>query len=184
MRAKPPPRSRFGQAATTTSLALAFGAWTIGLSLCCKPSTGESAPEVLAEFGIFYGGQVQEREQLPFELDGTRQTQGFRLRLPSPPRQAIEVRWELGMPGSGQRVADSQGRKARPRKAQLGQARWRPGETVFEQALPFSPGDPLGLWNIRVLVGSRVVLERPFFVYDPAERERHLRERQERDGGL
>lgn len=88
------------------------------------------------------------------------------------------------MPGSGQRVADSQGRKARRRKAKLGQARWRPGETVFEQVLPFSPGDPLGLWNIRVLVGSRVVLDRPFLVYDPEERERRLRERREKDGGL
>jgi hypothetical protein len=165
-------------------LALAFGAWAIGLALSCKLPADDSPPQVHAEFGIFYGGQVQEREQVPFDVDSTRQTQGFRLQLPSPPRQAIEVRWELGMPGSGQRVADSQGRKARPRKAKLGQARWRPDATVFEQALPFNPGDPLGLWNIRVLVGSRVVLDRPFFVYDPEERSRQVRERQERDAGL
>lgn len=178
------PRSSFQAPTTTVSFAFAFGVWLIGLGLACKPPASAPEPEVLAEFGIFYGGQVQEREQVPFDVDSTRQTQGFRLRLPSPPRQPLEVRWELGMPGSGPRVADSQGRRARSRKVKLGQARWRPGETVFEQVLPFSPDDPLGLWNIRALVGSRVVLERPFLVYDPVERDRHLRERQERDGGL
>jgi hypothetical protein len=143
-----------------------------------------SEPRVQAEFGIFYGGQVQERQQLPLEIDGTRQAQGFRLRMESPPERALEVRWELGMPGTGRRVPDSRGQRARPRKVQLGQARWRPGEAVFEQVLPFAPGDPLGLWNIRVLLGSNVVLERPFFVYDDARRSRQLREHAERDGGL
>jgi hypothetical protein len=181
------PRRRppcFRLTGTPKPFGLALGACAIALALSCKLPVNESPPEVLAEFGIFYGGQVQEREQVPFHVDSTRQTQGFRLQLPSPPRQPIEVRWELGMPGSGQRVMDSQGRRARPRKAKLGQARWRPDETVFEQVVPFNPGDPLGLWNIRVLVGSRVVLDRPFLVYDPEERARHLRERQERDGGL
>jgi hypothetical protein len=81
-------------------------------------------------------------------------------------------------------VQDSQGRRARSRKVQLGQARWRPGEAVFEQALPFLPGDPLGLWNIRVLVGSQVVMDRPFLVYDERSRNSRLRALQERDGGL
>lgn len=160
-----------------------LAALAVGLTLACEPPGGPRERRVLAEFGIFYGGQVQERQELAFEVDGTRQTQGFRLQMPSAAREAVEVRWEVGMPGEGRRTPDSQGRRARPRKVELGQARWRPGETVFEQALPFAPGDPLGLWNIRVLVGRDVVLDRPFFVYDPAQRERYLRASRARDAG-
>jgi hypothetical protein len=94
------------------------------------------------------------------------------------------VRWELGKPGQGRRVSDSQGRRARPRPVQLGRAHFRSGEPVFEQALAFAPDDPLGLWNIRVLVGDRVVLERPFVVYDPVERARREKAAVEADGGL
>ena len=131
---------------------------------------GEGQPAISAEFGILYGGQVQEREEIPFELDRTRQLSGFRLRRSAPLDEALEIRWELGMPGSGRAVMDSRGRSARPRRVQLGRARWRPGEAVFEQVLPFAPGDPAGLWNIRILSGSRAVLDRPFWVYQPGRR--------------
>jgi hypothetical protein len=137
----------------------------------------------VGEFGIFYGGQVQERDELPLELDRTRQLQGFRLRLEPAPSRPLEVRWELGMPGTGRLLADTQGRRSRARKVQLGQARWRPGEAYFEQALPFSPSDPLGLWSMRVLVEGRVVIDRPFVVYDAAEREARARRLAERDAG-
>lgn len=153
-------------------------------ALSCEARSRAAGPAVVAEFGIFYGGQIQERQEIPAEVDRTRQLQGFRLRLDPPPTQPLEVRWELGMPGVGPLVSDSQGRRARARKVQLGRVGWRPGETVLEQALPFLPGDPLGLWNIRVLVGSDVVMDRPFLVYDARSRERHRRALAERDGGL
>lgn len=174
---------RWRRVARRSGLASAL-ALAMSLPLSCKSPGGAAEASVRAEFGVFYGGQVQERQQLPFSVDSTRQTQGFRLQIASPPEKAIEVRWELGMPGTGRPVVDSQGRKARRRKVQLGRGRWRPGEAVFEQVLPFALGDPLGLWNIRVLVGSRVVLDRPFLVYDQERRERQLREQLERDGGL
>jgi hypothetical protein len=151
--------------------------------LACTAPTAFSEPRAVGEFGVFYGGQIQERQELPLELDRTRQLQGFRLRLEPPPNRALEVRWELGLPGAGRLVPDSQGRRSRARRVQLGQARWRPGELNFEQALPFSPGDPLGLWNMRVLVEGRVVIDRPFLVYDAAERERRARALAERDAG-
>jgi hypothetical protein len=163
---------------------LAFGILAMAFTMSCEPTRAAPEPRVSAEFGIFYGGQVQERQELPLEVDATRQVQGFRLRIDSPPERALEVRWELGMAGAGRPMVDSQGRRARPRKVQLGQARWRPGEAVFEQLLPFVPGDPLGLWNIRVQVGSQIVLDRPFFVFDEQERARQVRELTERDGGL
>jgi hypothetical protein len=153
------------------------------LAACTAPESA-AAPNVRAEFGIFYGGQVQERDEIPHSLDAARQRQGFRLTHTPPPSQPLEVRWELGKPGQGRRVSDSHGRRARPRPVQLGRAHFRPGEAVFEQALPFAPGDPLGLWNLRVLVGDRAVLERPFVVYDAAERARRDKAAFEADGGL
>jgi hypothetical protein len=153
------------------------------LAACEAPS---AAPIVTsnAEFGIFYGGQIQQREEIPLELDAARQRVGFRLKLSPPPRDALEVRWALGKPGVGRRVSDVQGRKARPRQVQVGHAHFRPGEAVFEQLTPFAPGDPSGLWNIRVELGDQVVLDRPFLVYDAVERARLQRGLAEPDAGL
>jgi hypothetical protein len=152
--------------------------------VACNGGGALSEPRLSAEFGIFYGGQVQERDELPLELDRTRQLQGFRLQLDPAPQRPLEVRWELGRPGVGRALPDSQGRRARPRKVQLGQARWRPGEGLFEQTLPFSPGDPVGLWNMRVLLDGQVVIERPFLVYDAAQRSQRLSAHADRDAGL
>lgn len=150
-----------------------LGLALLGLALAaCQAPGDREAPGLEAEFGVFYGGQVQELDDIPLSLDSARQRQGFRLELTPPPEQALEVRWELGKAGQGRPVPDSEGRRARPREVQRGRAHFRPGEPVFEQVLPFAPGDPLGLWNIRVLLAERVVIERPFVVYDPIERSR------------
>lgn len=172
----------------TTSRRLARPCLALGLAFfaaaCEAPSaTARSAGERF-EFGVFYGGQIQERDHIPFELDGSRQRLGFRLTVSPPPEAPVEVRWELGRPGTGRRVADAQGRKARPRKMQSGRAHFRPGEPVFEQHVAFSPGDPLGLWNMRVVLGERVVIDRAFLVYDPAERARRDQSAASTDAGL
>jgi hypothetical protein len=62
----------------------------------------------------------------------------------------------------------------------------RPGEPRLEHALPFASDDPLGLWNVRVLVGERVVIDRPFAVYDARQRDeaRSRREASESDAGI
>lgn len=149
---------------------------------CALLMLGSCAPErrgsgrLEAEFGVFYGGQVQERRELPLVLDRSRQTHGFRLRMHPPPHGAREVRWEVALPGEGRWQRDSRGRLARPRKARLGRAAWRAGEPVFEQALHFSPGDPVGLWSVRVLLGDSVAIDRPFWVYDAADRARNAPE--------
>jgi hypothetical protein len=155
----------------------------LALVACEARSNASPQAGVSAEFGIFYGGQVQERDEIPFELDTAKQRQGFRLTLSPPPAQAHLVHWELGRPGRGKRVPDRQGHKARARPVQLGRAHFRPGEAVFEQVLAFSPGDPLGLWNIRVLIDDRVVIDRPFVVFDASERARRERIAEESDAG-
>jgi hypothetical protein len=153
------------------------------LAACdASPNSAEEAG-LHAQFGIFYGGQVQERDEIPLSLDPAKQRQGFRVTESPPPVEPLEVRWELGKPGRGRRVADSQGRKARPRYVQLGRAHFRPGEGVFEQAISFAPDDPLGLWNIRVLVGDAVVIDRPFLVFDPIERARQQEAAEDGDAG-
>jgi hypothetical protein len=158
--------------------------WLFVLLAACAAPSNPGAPGIHAEFGIFYGGQVQERDEIPLSLDAARQRQGFRLTHTPPPAEPLEVRWELGKPGQGRRVPDGQGRRTRPRAVQLGRAHFRAGEPLFEQTLPFASDDPLGLWNIRVLIGDRAVLERPFVVYDPVERERREKAAAEADGGF
>jgi hypothetical protein len=155
----------------------------LALAACEAGANNAEVAGVHAQFGVFYGGQVQERDEIPLALDPAKQRQGFRITESPPPIEPLEVRWELGKPGRGRRVADSQGRKARPRYVQLGRAHFRPGEAVFEQAISFAPDDPLGLWNIRVLVGDDVVIDRPFLVFDPIERARQQEAADDADAG-
>jgi hypothetical protein len=79
------------------------------------------------------------------------------------------------------RPRTSQKRQAKPsgkeeRLVQLGQASVPSGQTRFEQALPFEPGDPLGVWNVRVVAGGQLVMDRRFLVYDAEERARAQRD--------
>jgi len=159
-------------------------AGAFALSLSCSLTAGDRGEAVRAEFGLFYGGQVQERREIPLEMDRARQLQGFRLELEVAPRSPLEVRWEVGMPAAGPLRRDALGRKARRRRTRLGRGLWRAGETRFEQTLPFAPGDPVGLWNLRVRVGSRVVLDRPFRVYDKRAQTERARRAAELDGGF
>jgi hypothetical protein len=45
-----------------------------------------------------------------------------------------------------------------------GSAQIPEGELGFEKALQFQPGDPTGLWNVRVIIGDHVLIDRPFVV--------------------
>jgi hypothetical protein len=38
------------------------------------------------------------------------------------------------------------------------------------KAVAFEPGDSLGLWNLRVVLGDYVALDRSFLVYDESSR--------------
>lgn len=130
-----------------------------------------------AQFGIFFGGQVQEREQIPFEPSRARQLQGFRLDFGEPLQRDLAIEWEINRPRTSQKRP---GGAADPdeRLVQLDRAEARAGQARFEQVLPFKPGDPLGVWNIRVVAGGQLVLDRRFLVYDEDERARA-----ERDAG-
>lgn len=135
---------------------------------CARPE-----PKALvksAKLGVFFGGQVEERREIPFELDPGKQTQGFRVEFSEPLASETEVEWRIDAP----KTAADRRRKplAPPSATQAGKDVARAGETTLDHVLTFHPGDPLGLWNVRVVVRGKVVVDRPFEVYDAAARKR------------
>lgn len=138
-------------------------AWGV-LLLACQSTSIRS--EVVAEFGLFFGGQVQQLVEIPFELDVSKQRQGFRLQRKVASTSSQEVSWELSLARAGRKVADSHGRKGQLNVVRFGTSQWLAGEKRFEKELPFAIGEPLGMWNIRVVVDGQAVLDRPFTVYN------------------
>jgi len=156
-------------------LPLVSGCLALALVACKSPPTEARLVE-RAQFGVFYGGQVQERKEIPFELDRAKQEHGFRIDFAQPLAEGITVSWEIDMPGSTRRVRDRRGRLGKGRLVKLGEAVVSAGRKRFDQLLPFQPGDPLGLWNIRVVLREQVLIDRPFLVYDARARKRALRD--------
>lgn len=143
----------------------AFALVSLAVS-ACNAQRGTDALVKHAELGVFFGGQVQERDEIPFELDATKQSQGFRIDLSHPPDKPHHVRWEIDRPASGRHGVD--------RVVSIGEADIRVGQARFDQSLPFKPGDPLGVWNVRVLVDGDIVIDRELTVFDAAARRRLL----------
>jgi hypothetical protein len=155
--------------ATRLVLAVILG----GLWGCEREKPPE--PVARASFGIFFGGQVQEREEIPFELDRAKQVQGFRIDFSEPLAREIKVSWEIDRPAPGNRSGSSKGSE---RIAELGEAIARKGLSRFDQTIPFKPGNALGSWKILVRADDKVVIDRKVVIYDPAVRAR------EPDSGL
>jgi hypothetical protein len=141
---------------------------------CARPAPQSFVKS--AKLGVFYGGQVQERTDVPFELDPGKQAQGFRLEFSAPLAQDTEIEWRIDVPKADperKRRPRAAGELATPPRTSLsGKDVARAGETTLDHLLTFHPGDPLGLWNVRVVVRGKVVIDRPIEVYDPAARKR------------
>lgn len=155
-----------------TSCPLRAGAWaSAGLALWlvgCEaaPTTAGLIQE--ARLGVFFGGQIQQREQVARVFDET-QSQGFRIVFREPLRTKKRVNWELMMPprpGSGEVLV-----------SKLGELTVPAGQREIDQTFRFEPGDPLGLWNIRVLVDDELVIDRSWLVFDPVARRQAEAER-------
>jgi hypothetical protein len=112
-----------------------------------------------AEFGVFFGGQVQELKELPKQLDPARQRHGFRLTFAAPLRRDVPVGWEVALPVTDPRA---------PPPALVGQATAKAGQTVLDVPLAFRASDPLGLWHAKVTADGVVVIDRDFAVVAPA----------------
>ncbi len=132
--------------------ALAAALW----ALACHATP--EAPPVHARFGVFFGGQVQEREEIPLILDRARQSLGIRLEFTTAPAAPERVTWELEKPRatkSGASVGSV---------VDYGEARTRPGEPVLDVPLAFREGDRPGAWRVRVALDCKNVLDRGFKV--------------------
>ena len=134
---------------------LASAALAVAIGAGCRT---RSAPEpVKARFGVLFGGQIQERQEIPLILDRSRLALVVRVEWAEPPETAERVHWELAQPANP-KDADAGSLVA------YGDARARPGEPELDIPLAFRPGDKPGPWRVRVEVEGRPVLERPFRV--------------------
>jgi len=124
-----------------------------------RPTSGGLVEQ--ARLGVFFGGQIQQREEVPRVLDGS-QVQGFRIVFREPLVESKRVRWELVLPPKSG--------AAEVRVEKLGEITVPVGQREVDQVLGFEPGDPLGLWNIRVLVDDELVIDRAWLVFDAAAR--------------
>ncbi len=121
----------------------------------------QRAPEAVvkeAEFGVFFGGQVQELKEIPKQLDPARQRHGFRLTFVAPLPRDVLVAWEVSLPAPS---------KGGPRPALVGQATAKAGQAVLDMPLAFRAQDPLGAWHAKVTVDEQVVIDRDFAVVAP-----------------
>lgn len=150
----------------TIAALLTWASWS---SSACTPQ--RTSPIEQAEFGVIFGGQVQERTEIPFELDTTRQALGFVITLKEPVTSPTTLHWELSKPGPYSRIADPM-----DRRVELFDAPVTEGQTHISKPVVFEPGDSLGLWNIRVVLGNHLAIDRSFMVYDPGSRRRKVRE--------
>jgi hypothetical protein len=129
------------------------------LGVACERAPKSVVKE--AEFGVFFGGQVQELKELKKELDPARQRHGFRLTFRAPLERDVPVTWEMSLP-----MSDKADKKA-PRAALVGQATAKAGETVLDIPLGFRMQDPLGVWHAKVSADGRVVIDRDFALVAP-----------------
>lgn len=139
---------------------LAAAAGFAATSSGCNSSDPQSA-SVAAQFGIFFGGQIQRRDAVALEPDSTRQTQGFRVQFHPAFKHAVALDWELDVPT---RRRGRRGPGNAPRTKRTGHAEIPAGRSQYEQLIAFDPTDVPGTWNLRVDVDGTNVLDRPFRV--------------------
>lgn len=127
----------------------------LGLLLAAGCERGAPGDVKEAEFGVFFGGQVQELTEIPKELDPGRQQHGFRVTFRAPLARDVPVIWELSQPATD---------KSGPRPALVGQATAKAGQSLLEVPLAFRPADPLGSWHAKLTAAGKVVVDRDFQV--------------------
>ncbi len=144
--------------------------WLLAASLLglfgCQ-SKPESDPLVeRAAFGVFFGGQIQDRKELPFELDPIKQSCGIRLDFRAPLARSVRVRWEIARPLSAKASKSDAGAD---QVTEVGEAAARVGESRLDLPVLLRQGQVLGSWHVRVKVDERTVIDRDVLVFDPRE---------------
>src|SRR5688572_22581252 len=68
------------------------------LVLACERVDPQPHDLQRAQFGVFFGGEIQELQQVPLEPDHARQAIGIRLTFRTVPNPPLKVHWELAKP--------------------------------------------------------------------------------------
>ncbi|MFC1642121.1 hypothetical protein ACFL5O_05450 [Myxococcota bacterium] len=132
----------------------------------CRSSEHPQGPVKRAQFGVLYGGEIQERQHIPFDLDRTRLTLLLRLDFYRPLEREVRVSWRVGMPGTSKGVRDTRGRPGAGRLVRVNQVVVPVDRLRLDQVIRFEPGDPLGTWRICAQVDGVKVLDRSFVVHE------------------
>jgi len=148
----------------------------VALSLLACQSKPDPDPLVeRAAFGVFFGGQIQDRRDLPFELDPAKQSVGIRIDFREPLARPVRLGWEIARPLSAKAT---KGDASVDQVTEVGETAARVGERRLDVPVLLRQGQVLGSWHVRVKVDERTVIDRDVRVFDPRE----LRAR-EADGG-
>jgi hypothetical protein len=132
---------------------------------CRRPPEGDPLVE-RAAFGVFFGGQIQDRKELPFELDRAKQSCGIRVDFRAPLARSVQVRWEIARPLSAKPAKADAGAD---QVTEVGEAAARVGERRLDVPVLLRQGQVLGSWHVRVKVDDRPVIDRDLLVFDPRE---------------
>jgi hypothetical protein len=152
--------------------ALCCGLLALGLAGCSKQGDPDPLVE-RATFGVFFGGQIQDRKELPFELDPAKQQQGFRIDFRAPLARSVPVDWEIARPVN---VKAPKADAGSPQVVEVGEAFARAGEARLDIPVSFRQGQVLGTWHVRAKVDSRILIDRDVLVFDARERRERERE--------
>jgi hypothetical protein len=139
------------------------------LALCligCQSKPERDPLVERAAFGVFFGGQIQDRKELPFELDQTKQSCGFRIDFRAPLARPVAVAWEIARPLSAKASKADAGVD---RVTEVGEVAARVGERRLDVPVLLRQGQVLGSWHVRVKVDQRAVIDRDVLVFDPRE---------------
>lgn len=144
------------------------------VALCllgCKAKPERDPLVERASFGVFFGGQIQDRKELAFELDSAKQSCGIRVDFREPLTHPAKVSWEIARP-----LRDKTGKVevGADRVTEVGEVAARVGEQRLDVPVLLRQGQVLGSWHVHVKVDERTVIERDVLVFDP--RERRVRE--------
>jgi hypothetical protein len=140
----------------------------LGLCVACTPNPEAALRDANARFGVLFGGQLQERSEIPFVLDPMKQSLALQLEFLPALKADTTAHWELSKPGPPRGAYQLSAPEERT--TEFGDEPLRAGQQRLEKRLTLKPGDNLGLWNIRVSINQHVLLDRPFTVYDAASR--------------
>jgi hypothetical protein len=120
-----------------------------------------------AEFGVLFGGDIQDRERFTLETDPNKQELGLRVTFPAPVSRPTRVDWEIEKP-SNVRGLDG----GATRSAELGKIELTAGESRADAKFGFRKGDLPGSWRVRVSIDGESVLNRGFEVVLPGDKPR------------